>query len=192
MVISARLSRVFLVRCFKRIIRERGPFSNFFLHKRQVLKQNEKRVIPTVRQNIFWLTVGITLFSFCFKTCRFLGILHPGITVFLGFPLKGNAILVPFWGGQKLLLGVQTQLSGGPGGLGNHKIARSARMPKGGDLIEFNGIQSNLIRIALNPLNLMNLIRFRLFAAPGRKHQRNQWFNRGFWRSILVRGWEKR
>ena len=63
-------------------------------------------------------------------------------------------------------------------------------MPKGVDLIEFNGIQSNLIRIALNPLNLMNLIRFRLFAAPGRKHQRNQWFNRGFWRSILARGWK--
>ena len=34
--------------------------------------------------------------SVCYRSTAFLGILHPRITIFLGFPLKGNAILVLF------------------------------------------------------------------------------------------------
>ncbi len=75
--------------------------------------------------------------SVCYRSTRFLGILHPRITVFLGFPWKGNAILVLFWGGQKLLLGVQNQLSGGPGGLEKPKIARITRMQGN---VELDGI----------------------------------------------------
>ena len=49
---------------------------------------------------------------FCYRGNAFLGIFHPGINVFLGFPLKRNAILMSFRGGQKQFSGIQNLING--------------------------------------------------------------------------------
>ena len=85
--------------------------TQLFWKYRYVFTQNCKR--KTVPEALDLLPhVGICVSGFLRRVQRFRPILHPEITIFLESPLKRNAILMSFRGGQNQLLGIQNLING--------------------------------------------------------------------------------
>ena len=94
-----------------RFQREFRVLTQLFLKYRYGSTQNCKR--KTVPEALDLLPhVGICVSGFLRRVQRFRPILHPEIIIFLESPLKRNAILMSFRGGQNQLSGIQNLING--------------------------------------------------------------------------------